>query len=81
MNEIITKDGVSRREFLTSAGIVAAGITIVPGNVMAGFGHRIRAPLYESMVAKWSCHWLGTYFCSSIFRSGYGHCRKQTRFS
>jgi hypothetical protein len=40
MNEIITKDGVSRREFLTSAGIVAAGITIVPGNVMAGFGHR-----------------------------------------
>ncbi|MDP4289879.1 MAG: Gfo/Idh/MocA family oxidoreductase [Bacteroidota bacterium] len=40
MNKLSTKDGVTRREFLTSAGVVAAGFTIVPGHVMAGFGHK-----------------------------------------
>jgi predicted dehydrogenase len=30
----------SRREFLKKAGIVSAGITILPGHVVSGFGHK-----------------------------------------
>ena len=40
MSNKSTENGVTRRDFLTSAGIVAAGFTIVPGQVMAGFGHK-----------------------------------------
>jgi hypothetical protein len=40
MSNESTENGVTRRDFLTSAGIVAAGFTIVPGQVMAGFGHK-----------------------------------------
>ncbi|NWJ50998.1 MAG: Gfo/Idh/MocA family oxidoreductase [Bacteroidetes bacterium] len=40
MSESSTKNDLSRREFLTAAGVVTAGITILPGSVMAGFGHK-----------------------------------------
>src|ERR1035437_5311605 len=40
MSESSAHNDLSRREFLTAAGVVTAGITILPGSVMAGFGHR-----------------------------------------
>ena len=30
----------SRRGFLKKAGFVTAGLTILPGSVMSGFGHK-----------------------------------------
>src|ERR1035437_8534639 len=40
MSESSAHNDLSRREFLTAAGVVTAGITILPGSVMAGFGHK-----------------------------------------
>ena len=31
---------ISRRNFLSTSAVAAAGITIIPGNVIAGFGHK-----------------------------------------
>lgn len=34
-----TKDGISRRKFITTAGALATGFTIVPRNVLGGAGY------------------------------------------
>ena len=40
MSESAKQNDLSRREFLTAAGVVSAGIAILPGTVMAGIGQK-----------------------------------------
>ena len=34
------KSAKSRRDFIKEAGLVSAGLTILPGHVISGFGHK-----------------------------------------